>query len=361
MPVTVVVGGQFGSEGKGKVAHWLAGRQGASYAARVGGPNSGHIVCIDGCCTVLRQLPTAVMHADIVGVLPAGAYIDASLLLREIDAAELTPDRLLVHPQAVLIDEGMKSAERDAALVERIGSTAQGVGAAVTHRAMRRSSVRFARDMDALLPFVRTDLDKILDDALRNGQRVIVEGTQGFGLSILHGDHYPFLTSRDTTAAGALSEVGLNVRDVDCVALVLRAFPIRVGGNSGPLPSETTWDAIKQASGAKVELAEFATATGRLRRVANFDAETPKRAIRANRPDLVFLNHVDYFDYTIHERSGMSAKAGDHVELIERALESKVHFLGTGPSCLIERACASVRRSTSQSGFSARQPRVTAL
>lgn len=350
MPVTIVVGGQFGSEGKGKVAHWLAERQSASYAARVGGPNSGHVVCIDGHRTVLRQLPTAILCDGVVGVLPAGGYIDAGILLREIDAAGLTPDRLLVHPHAVLIDERMKSAERKAGLVEQIGSTAQGVGAAVTSRAMRQSSVRFARDVAALRPFVRTDLDRVLDDALRGGRRVIVEGTQGFGLSILHGDHYPFLTSRDTTAAGALSEAGMSVRDVDCVALVLRAFPIRVGGNSGPLPSETTWDAIKQASGAKVELAEFATATGRLRRVAHFDAETPRRAIRANKPDLVFLNHVDYFDYAIHEESVVSAKALRHVELIEAALESEVDFLGTGPGCLVEKG-----------RLPARQPKVAAL
>ena len=166
---------------------------------------------------------------------------------------------------------------------------------------------------------------------------MIVEGTQGFGLSILQGGHYPYATSRDTTAAGALSESGLSPRDVDCVALTLRAFPIRVGGNSGPLPLETTWETITRDCGAVADLTELTTVTGRPRRVAEFHDEIVSRAIQANRPDLVFLNHVDYFDYTIHERPSISGLAACRVAELESRLEMKIDHVGSGPSHVIDR------------------------
>ena len=89
MPVTVVVGGQYGSEGKGKVAHWLAREQRAEFAIRVGGPNSGHTAVQNGCLVVLRQLPTPVLSGNVIGIIPAGAYIARDVLLREVEEVGL--------------------------------------------------------------------------------------------------------------------------------------------------------------------------------------------------------------------------------------------------------------------------------
>ena len=337
MPVSVVVGGQYGSEGKGKVTHWLAREQRARYAVRVGGPNSGHTVVEKGRRTVLRTLPTPILLDGVIGVVPAGAYLDVDVLLREVEETGLAKDRLLIHPWAVVIDDSMREEERQAGLVEGIGSTGQGVGAAVAQRAMRRRSVTFAGGTTSLRRFVRPDLDRILADALDRGERVIVEGTQGFGLSLLHGGHYPYATSRDTTAAGALSEAGLSPRDVDCVALTLRAFPIRVGGDSGPLPLETTWETIKRECGAGIDLTELTTVTGRPRLVARFHEEVVLRAIRANRPDLVFLNHADYFDYAIHEEPDLTPGVARRVSGIESRLGLKIDHVGSGPGRVIDR------------------------
>ena len=337
MPVSVVVGGQYGSEGKGKVTHWLARKQQARYAVRVGGPNSGHTVIEKGHPVVLRHLPTPALIDGVIGIVPAGAYLDVDVLLREVEERGLTKDQLLIHPSAVVIDDSMRADERKAGLIEGIASTGQGVGGAVAQRAMRRSSVTFAGNAKSLRGFIRTDLDRILAGALNQGERVIVEGTQGFGLSILQGGHYPYATSRDTTAAGALSESGLSPRDVDCVALTLRAFPIRVGGNSGPLPLETTWETITCDCGAVADLTELTTVTGRPRRVAEFHDEIVSRAIQANRPDLVFLNHVDYFDYTIHERPSISGLAACRVAELESRLGMKIDHVGSGPSHVIDR------------------------
>ena len=335
MPVTVVVGGQYGSEGKGKVAHWLARQQRPRYAVRVGGPNSGHTVVENGRRVVLRHLPTPILFDDVIGIVPAGAYLDLDLLLREIAQTGLTSDRLFIHPSAVVLDDSMRADERSAGLMEEIASTGQGVGGAVAQRTMRRPSVRFAGTTEILRDFVCTDLDRILAAALNDGERVIVEGTQGFGLSILHGGHYPYSTARETTAAGALSEAGLSPRDVDFIALVLRSFPIRVHGNSGPLPLETTWKSITRKSGANVDLTELTTVTGRPRRVAEFHDEVVTRAVQANNPNMIFLNHVDYFDYAIHEKANISPRAGQCVSLLETRLGRKIDYVGLGPKCII--------------------------
>ena len=337
MPITVVVGGQYGSEGKGKVAHWLARRQKAQYAVRVGGPNSGHTVVSDHCQTILRHLPTPVLYEDVVGVIPSGAYLDVSVLLAEIEEVGLSNDRLLIDPYAVIIDDAMRADERDAGLLDSIASTGQGVGSAVVRRTMRTSSITFAGELKCLRPFICGDLDRVLADALSRQERIILEGTQGFGLSILQGCYYPYATSRDTTAAGALSEASLSPRDVDCVALVLRAFPIRVAGNSGPLPLETTWQDIAQRCGANLDLTEFATVTGRARRVARFHSEVAVRAIRANRPDLVVLNHVDYFDYTAHGKSAISSRISVCVQDVEEQIDVQIDHVGTGPSHFCDR------------------------
>ena len=337
MPVTVVVGGQFGSEGKGKVAHWLAREQQAAYAIRVGGPNSGHTAVENGSLVVLRHLPTPVLSGDVVGVIPAGAYVSIDVLLREVEEVGLCKDELLIDPAAVVIDDSMRAEEREAGLVEAIASTGEGVGSALARRTMRSSSVTFAGDVPALRGFVRSDLHRILADALARHERVLVEGTQGFGLSILHGGHYPYATSRDTTAAGGLSEAGLSPRDVDCVALTLRAFPIRVGGNSGPLPLETSWGEVSAASGADKDLTEYATVTGRPRRVARFHEDIVLRAISVNRPDLVFLNHVDYFDYSVHEQPRLTDRAAQKVFETECRGGLQIDHVGVGPARVIRR------------------------
>ena len=337
MPVTIVVGGQFGSEGKGKVAHWLSREQGATYAIRVGGPNSGHTAVENGSTVVLRHLPTPVLTGDVIGVIPAGAYVDIQVLQREIEEVGLRRDQLLIDPAAVIIDDAMREEERESGLLEDIASTGQGVGSALAKRTMRCSSVTFAGDTGSLRGFIRLDLARILADALNKKQRVLVEGTQGFGLSILHGGQYPYATSRDTTAAGALSEAGLSPRDVDCVALTLRAFPIRVGGNSGPLPLETNWEYVRVRSGANRDLTESTTVTNRPRRVAMFHKDIVLRAMSVNQPDLLFLNHVDYFDYSVHEQHYLTCLAARDVYEIECRLGRKIDNVGVSPSKMIRR------------------------
>jgi adenylosuccinate synthase len=337
MPVTVVVGGQFGSEGKGKVAHLLAKHEGAKLAIRVGGPNSGHTVIAEsGEPLVLRQLPTAVLLPGVRALLPAGSYIDPQLLRREIATIDIGPERLRIHPNACVITDARKEEERGSGLRGMIGSTETGVGAAVRARTWRQSDTLLARDCSELQSFVE-DYTLRLRLALRAGERVLVEGTQGFGLSVLHSSYYPYATSRDTTAAGFVSEAGLSPLDVDDVVLVLRSFPIRVAGNSGPLPGETSWEDVSLNSGANAPLVEYTSVTKRVRRVASFDANIVKQAIAYNAPTRIVLNHVDYIDASCTDTSRLSRRQWNFVKQIEKEIGQQISLLGTGRSTLVDR------------------------
>ena len=346
MPVSVVFGGQFGSEGKGKVAHDLARRSGSSIVVRVGGSNSGHtVIDPDGSERKFRALPTASILPNTISVIATGSYIDPSVLMAEIAETKLDPSRLIIDPNAVLITEQHKQEEANLGLREKIGSTLSGTGAAVMSRILRDGSARFAASDDRLKPFVR-DSRAFMRKRLELNERIIIEGTQGFGLSVLHSQEYPNVTTRDTSAAGFVSEAGLSPLDVDEVVMVLRAFPIRVAGNSGPLPKEIDWETVRKESGYQNDITERTTVTDMVRRVARFDASVVHSAIEANAPSTIVLNHVDYVDSSCRTTHCLSQKAEQFVNSVELEIGANVDFVGFGPSGVVPRVHSS---STSES------------
>lgn len=333
MAVTVVVGGQFGSEGKGKVAMILARERSARAVVRVGGSNSGH-TAIDATDSrvVLRQLPTAALLPEVLCVLGPGSYVDADLLMGEVDRVGLDPSRLIIDPRAVLITDHDRAAELSGPLGPRIASTCSGTGAAVQKRVARRGVDDLVGAVRRLAPFVQ-DTVPVLREVLEADGHVIVEGTQGLGLSLLHSPHFPHVTSRDTSAAGAVAEAGLSPLDVDEIVLVLRAHPIRVAGNSGPFNAdELSWTDVAREGGHE-ELAEFTSVTGRLRRVARFDPVLVRRALAINQPSLVVLNHVDYVDALAS--NGLTDKAAAFVSDVSTAIGRRVDLVGLGPDSLV--------------------------
>jgi adenylosuccinate synthase len=329
--VTVVVGGQYGSEGKGKVAQYLAREHQAAAVVRVGGSNSGHTaVAPNGDRIVLRHLPTAAVDDTALCVLAPGSYVQVDALLREVEQVDLDSERLLIDRNAFVITDADRAVESASDLRARIGSTNSGTGAAVARRVARRDSASLAQNVAELEPFVRDTTDR-LRGILKKRGRVIIEGTQGFGLSVLHSPFYPWATSRDTSAAGAVSEAGLSPRDVDEIYLVVRAFPIRVAGNSGPLEHELTWDDVTHMSGAVEPLAEYTSVTGALRRVARFDPEIVRRAIAANQPSSLVMNHLDYVDAACAQQDGLTPVARDFVANAARAIGWSINHVGVGP------------------------------
>lgn len=329
MPVTVVVGGQFGGEGKGKVAHFLAREMGAKVAVRVGGSNSGHtVVDSTGTPQILRQLPTPSILPDVACVLGAGSYIDVDILFEEIARTGLTLDRLYIDPNAMIVTDDEINAEKTSSLRESIGSTQSGTGAAVIRRISRDSSVRLAKDHEKLKPFIRSVVP-FMRDLLTKGDRIIIEGTQGFGLSLLHSPYYPYATSRDTSAAAFVSEAGLSPMDVDDIVLVIRTYPIRVGGNSGPLPNEVDWGTISKESNGGINLTELTSVTKTTRRVAKFDEHIVTMAITTNQPTRIVFNHLDYVDYD-SQSSGLTNKVMEYCKEIECKICRKIDLIGVG-------------------------------
>jgi adenylosuccinate synthase len=300
MPVSIVVGGQFGSEGKGKVALEIRRRaRGTVTVIRVGGPNSGHTAYDwQGRRWALRQLPAAAVDRDTDVVFPAGSYLDPVILEAELENLAFPKERVFISPFASIISQEHRDWEVASGLVQSIGSTGSGVGAAVLARSARDTRALGLRHIEAreFAPLHRfiADTSDLLRMRLSKGERVIIEGTQGFGLSLLDGGYWPKATARTTSASGALAEAGLSPTDVDDVTLVLRSFPIRVAGDSGPLRDELTWADVAKISGTTRDIAEYTTVTRKIRRVGAFDPSLVRRALTSNAPTRVVLNHVDY-------------------------------------------------------------------
>ena len=298
--VDVIVGGQFGSEGKGNIADYLSPEY--DVLMRVGGPNAGHKVFEDPPFTHI-SLPCGSRRNDTAKLLVGpGAVIDPDDLLNEIRQCEIGTDRLVIDEQVALImPEDVEWEERN--LVKGIGSTAKGVGAAAARRAKERfrdgKSCKLGKDLaevcPELWPYVGSTHEH-LEQAYTERRRILLEGTQGTGLSLYHGD-YPSVTSRDTTVAGCLAEAGIAPHRVRRIILVCRTFPIRVGGNSGSMENEITWDDVAKRSGndpETIKAHEVGSRSGKPRRVSEFDWSLLRKACHLNSPTDIALTFVDH-------------------------------------------------------------------
>lgn len=327
MPVSVIFGGQFGSEGKGKASHFFAQNMNAKAVIRVGGPNSGHTVIDDnGNPLILKQLPTPSIIKGVYSVITSGNYINVDILHKEIKLTGLEDDYLYIDPYAVIISDIDVENESKGGLKESIGSTGSGIGSAVSRRVNRDKSLQFAKDIPSLGKYVK-NVKSFLRHLLEEKERIIIEGTQGFGLSLLHSGYYPYSTSRDTSAAGFVSEAGLSPLDVDDIIMVIRSYPIRVGGNSGPLPQEIDWNLVTLQSESNEAIIEYTSVTKKIRRVANFHPEIVKRSIEVNRPTKIVLNHVDYFDKNC-KKGSLTEKVLNEILKIEKSINRKIDFIG---------------------------------
>lgn len=337
MPVSIVVGGQFGSEGKGKVTLELV-RNSFKYetsniaVVRVGGPNSGH-TGYDRLKRkfALRQMPAGCIDKNVNVVFPAGSYIDVEVLLQEIALLDFPRDRIFISKYAQIITAQHKEWEKNSKLGSSIGSTGSGVGGAVM-ASVARNAKNFpllshnAESCEPLEEFI-CDTSNIMRTWLSKEYRIIIEGSQGFGLSLLEGGYWPKATSRGTTAAFALAEAGLSPVDVDDVVLVLRSYPIRVAGDSGPLVSETTWENIAKNANLNRDISEYTTVTKNLRRVGYFDPEIVRHAIDANNPTRIVMNHLDY----IGSRESLDqsdSKVSKFLKKVECQIDTKISMFG---------------------------------
>jgi len=369
----VVVGGQFGSEGKGAVAAYLCGEIRKNLLAiRVGGPNAGHTVignCPPGCpdnfdhkITTsavsgaahtpnthpwrLRQIPVAaVSNREAMLLIADGSEIDPDVLISEIEqldaAGYRASDRLVVSGQATVITQEHK--DREISLTRAIGSTGKGIGAARADRIMRRAMLY--SDLDSDLPGQRVeDSSWLARQFLRGNQgSVVVEGTQGYGLG-LHTGYYPTCTSNDARAIDFLAMAGISPWQVTqeelTIWVVYRLHPIRVAGNSGPLSGETTWENLGLPQ-------ELTTVTRKVRRVGVWDPTLAAQAAIANGAGGPCVRAaLTMADHGIPDLAGATSangltplaggKLGRMLDMVEQSTLLRTGLIGTGPSTMID-------------------------
>lgn len=323
MPSTVIVGGFYGDEGKGKIVSYLAMKDNPVIAVRGGvGPNAGHTIEHEGKKYKVRMLPSAFLNPNTRLLVGPGVVLSLEVLLKEISEFG-TQDRSFVDYQCGIIDDSHRTADSQGRLKESIGSTGTGTGPANADRAMR--TLKLAKEIDSLALYL-DDIPNAVNFALERKEQVLVEGTQGTFLSLWHGT-YPYVTSKDVTASGICADVGIGPKSVDEVVIVFKSFVTRVG--EGPLKNE-----ISPEQAVAKGWQEVGTVTGRQRRAAEFDFELAKRSIMLNSATQIAITKLDVvYPECAHMQSfsDLSSPAKYFIKTIEDKLKVPVTLIGTGP------------------------------
>ena len=323
MPSTVVIGGFFGDEGKGKIISYLALHDKPSIVVRGGaGPNAGHTIKDGDKIYKVRMLPSGFLNKDAKVMVGPGVVVNPSVLLKEINDFDVE-GRAFLDYNCGIIEESHREADSQGRLKEKIGSTGSGTGPANAERAMR--TLKMAKEIDELESYL-TDVPLEVNSALDRNENVLIEGTQGTNVSLWHGT-YPCFTTKDVTASGICADVGIGPKKVDDVIVVFKAYLTRVG--TGPMPGELS----EEETSAK-GWEEFGTVTGRLRRAAEFDFGLAKRAVMLSSANQISITKLDVrfpncAGITSYDELDEDAKS--FIKKIEKELGVKVTLIGTGP------------------------------
>ncbi|MDI9646376.1 MAG: adenylosuccinate synthetase [Archaeoglobales archaeon] len=324
MGAAIIVGGFWGDEGKGKIVAHVAYTDRPKIIARGGvGPNAGHTVEVNGQKYGIRMVPSGFVYKDARLLIGAGVLVDPSVFLREVELLKVA-DRVGVDYRCAIIEPKHIEADRgDKHLKENIGTTGTGCGPANADRIYRIA--KQAKDIDVLKPYL-TDVALEVNEAVERGEFVLLEGSQGFGLSLYYGT-YPYVTSKDTTASAIASDVGLGPTRVDDVIVVFKCFPTRVGG--GPFPTE-----MPQEEAEKLGIVEYGTVTGRRRRIGYWDSKMARYSAMLNGATQVAITGVDKLDrecYGVREWEKLTPKARKFIEQVEQDTKTPVTLISTGP------------------------------
>ena len=341
--VTAIVGLQYGSEGKGALCEYLCPM--ADIIVRIGASNAGHTVMYHKTPYVMRTIPCGWINPDAKLVIGISSVISLQILLNEIEIIhKILPikDRLLIDGNAHVITDDQIYREMQTGLAERISSTSAksglGIGMAMADKVLRDPRCRFAKDVPELQDYICDTVD-FLNNQIDFGSQIILEGTQGFGLSLEHG-FFPYVTSRDTTAQALFAGTGLNPYGFNVQVIgVMRAYPIRVGGPSGLFDSdseEISWQEVAKRAGDSRDITEKTSVTKSIRRVATPSMKGIERACRVNRVSEIALTFADHIDAKIYETDHLSEKVFDFIRKIESKTGVSVGFVKTGPHNIID-------------------------
>lgn len=325
VPCTVVAGGFWGDEGKGKIISYLVLKDKLDFCVRTGSVNAAHTIWFEGKRYAMHMVPGGFVSEKCRLLIAAGANVHVAQFFKEVEETGVK-NRICVDSQASIIEDEHSTQDKSSAHLKGLGTTGWGVGPAIEERVRR--TAKLAKDIPELKPYL-TDVAMETNRAIDTGKNVLLEGTQGLFLSLFHGT-YPYVTSRDTSASAICSEAGVGPTKVDHVLLVFKSFVTRVG--TGPLPGE-----ISKEEAIKRGWFETAAGTGRDRRSAPFSFELARRAAMINGATHLAVTKLDCI---FPECQGVRAykqlpmEAKQFIERIEGEAKVPVSLIGTGPDAL---------------------------
>jgi adenylosuccinate synthase len=324
MTCTIIVGGFFGDEGKGKIVAHIAYRDRPSIISRGGvGPNAGHTVTIGEKEYGVRMVPSGFVYPDAKLMIGTGVLVDPNVFLREVGLLGVKGRTFVDQRCAIIEEEHIRRDRQSEHLAKTIGSTGTGCGPANADRVLR--TARQAKDVPELSEYL-IDVPLTIHHALEGGETVILEGSQGFGISLYFGT-YPYVTSKDTSASQVAADNGVGPTQVDEVMVVFKAYPTRVG--EGPFSTEMT----KQTS-LQMGIEEFGTVTHRPRRIGRWDGEMARYSAMVNGCTQAAITGIDRVDkdcYGATQYEQLTRKAREFLESAEKDIGAPVTLISTGP------------------------------
>lgn len=342
--ISIVIDGQAGSCGKGKICGYLAKKDNYAVSTDNWSSNAGHTyVTNDGRKIVVSHLPMAIVNADTKICINAGAIITPEILKKELDEyKDLIGNRkIYIHPRAMIIEQKHRDYEKENI---RSGSTFKGCGAALSDKVLRKNDVVLAKDyfknnsFDNMIEIV--DTAELLNKETRE---ILIEGAQGQDLDLNYGLDYPNVTSRMCSAAQLVADAGLSVFNVKDIYMIIRPYPIRISNEtnigeniySGDYAGskEISWDEVAKRCGYNGKLEEYTTVTKKKRRVFEMNWERLKYNVMINKPTQIVLNFAQYIDYKAYkckDYDKLPKKVKDFIIKIEEETRVPVTIIGTG-------------------------------
>jgi adenylosuccinate synthase len=326
MPCTVIVGAFWGDEGKGKIISYLALKDNLDFCVRTGSVNAAHTVWFEGKKYALHMVPAAFLNPKTRLLIAAGANVDVKLFFDEVELTKVQ-GRMGIDLNASIIEEKHSAQDKASAVNKGIGTTGRGVGPALEERVRR--TAKLAKDIPELKAYLADEVQEV-NDGLDLGKRVLLEGTQGFMLSLFLGGGYPYVTGRDTSASAIASEAGVGPTRVDDVLIVYKSFMTRVG--AGPLPGEITKEEAQKRGWFEV-----AAGTGRDRRSAPFDFDLAKKTAKINGATQAAMTKLDCIFPSCRgakHYGDLPKEAKDFLKEVEDKTGVPVVLIGTGPEAM---------------------------
>jgi len=344
--VTVILDGQAGSCGKGKICGYIAQKDNIKISTNNWGSNAGHTYV--GNCNekiVVSHLPVSIINPNTKLCINAGAIITPKILENEIIQYEkfLNNRKIYIHPRAMIIKDKHIEAEKQKI---KSGSTFKGGGAASAEKLMRLPETELIENYyENFSDYIKSKIEIVDTSIILNetSDSILIEGSQGADLDINYGLNYPNVTSRQCSASQLIADAGISPFKVKDIIMIIRPYPIRISNKtnigfdiySGDYAGskEISWDDVKTRCNCDIDLQELTTVTKKVRRVFEMNWERLKYNVMINNPTQIVLNFAQYIDweaYRCNNYNNLPIKVKEFINRIEKTTNVPVTMIGTG-------------------------------